>query len=80
MLCLVIGSWQHWTTQYLLRTHVGRCLSKCYCSVAHMVSCVFVHRFFGSSCTFMPIFAETDMKFDFSNPNSLPGKDHPNLF
>ena len=78
MLCLVLGSWQHWTTQYLLRTHVGRCLSECYCSVAHMVPCVFVHRSFWQ--VIIPIFAETDIQFDFSNPNSLPGKDHPNLF
>lgn len=78
MLCLVLGSWQHWTTQYLLRTHVGRCLSECYCSVAHMVPCVFVHRLFWQ--VIIPIFAETDIQFDFSNPNSLPGKDHPNLF
>ena len=43
-----------------------------------MVPCVLVHRSFWQ--VVVPIFAETDIQFDLSNPNSLPGKDHPNLF
>ena len=56
MVCLVLGSRWHWTTQYLLRTHVGRCLSECYCSVALMVHCVLVHRSFWQ--VIVPIFLQ----------------------